>query len=281
MNEGNNFVKQILVCLALILFFSITKSVFAFDSSKSVNIDGKTMQAYIAGSGEQTIILLSGWATEDPIDDFMPLADELSTDFKVVILEYLGYGSSDITTETRSNKKIVDEIRLALKNLNIEPPYILMPHSMSGLYSLYYSHNYPDEISAIIGLDASLPEKQLERWTAETFEQNKLDVNTCEFNLSIIDQWNQFYANSQELLEVKYNADLPVLAFLTSEQIESIDEMIKSCEMRTRWEEINKNMITNPEIQFIEVLNGEHYIHHDQTQRICQLTKEFLSSVIN
>lgn len=279
--EVITIMKKIFACLLLILFFSLTKSVFAFDDLKQIDINGKTMQAYVTGSGEQTIIFLSGWATEDPIEDFMPLANELSNDFKVVILEYFGYGSSDITQETRSNKNIVDEIRLALKNLDLEPPYILMPHSMSGLYSLYYSYNYPDEVSAIIGLDASLPQKQLERWSDKSFEENKLDTDSCELSLPIIDQWNQFYANSKELDNIKYNTDLSVLAFLATEQIESVDKMIESGQMKTSWEEINKNMITNQDIQFVKILDGEHYIHHDQLKNICQLTKEFLSNIIN
>ena len=39
-----------------------------------------------------------------------------------------------------------------------------MPHSMSGLYALYYANKYSAEVEGVIGIDMSLPEKQIERW---------------------------------------------------------------------------------------------------------------------
>ena len=154
-----------------------------------------------------------------------------------------------------------------------------MPHSMSGLYCLYYANYYPNEIYAIIGLDMSLPQKQLERWTQETFEQTKLNTQSSESNSTIINQWNCFYTNSRELNGIKYNSKLPVLAFLASDQVTSVDTMISSGEMRTGWEKINQDMITNPKLQSIKILHGEHYIHHSQPEKIYKLTRQFLNNI--
>lgn len=33
-----------------------------------------------------------------------------------------------------------------------------MPHSVSGIYSMYYANKYPDEIKEIIGIDCTLPQ---------------------------------------------------------------------------------------------------------------------------
>ncbi len=245
----------------------------------SISVNNKKMNACVQGSGDKTIVLLSGWGTEDPVNDFTPLVNELSSDFKVVTLEYFGYGNSDVTETERSNKEIVKEIRTALdklSNLNIKPPYILMPHSMSGLYSMYYANKYPNEVSSIIGIDASLPQKQLERWTKDSFENAKLSKDSDDLNISIINQWNKFYDNSKELENVKYSKDLPVLSFLASEQVDAVNKMIESGEMKTSWVDINKNVITNPDIQIIKVLDGEHYLHHDQLKIISETTKKFI-----
>lgn len=157
--------KKIFLTLTLILAFvlSVNNFVFAVDWIQFITVNEKSMRAYVKGSGDTTIVMLSGFGTESPIDDFMPLADKLSSDYKVVILEYFGYGESDITVDERSNQVIVQEIRTALDKLNIKPPYIFMPHSMSGLHSLYYANNYPYEILGVIEIDMSLPQKQLER----------------------------------------------------------------------------------------------------------------------
>lgn len=33
-----------------------------------------------------------------------------------------------------------------------------MPHSISGIYSLYYANKYPDEIQSVVGIDFTLPQ---------------------------------------------------------------------------------------------------------------------------
>lgn len=34
----------------------------------------------------------------------------------------------------------------------------MMPHSISGIYSMYYANAYPDEVKAVIGIDFTLPQ---------------------------------------------------------------------------------------------------------------------------
>ncbi len=286
LNRGEKMKRFFWYCLLflitivsfLIYFFSDKNPTQSY--YKSININGKTMRAEVGGSGNKTIVMLSGWGTDSPIDDFYPLYKRLIKDYKVVVIEYFGYFGSDLTEEERTNKNMVEEIRTALKELNIEPPYILMPHSMSGLYSLYYAGKYPSEVSGIIGIDMSLAQKQLERWNEESFEETKKEVYNKKLNISVLNQWNAFYSNSKELENIKYPIDLPVLAFLSTEQIENVDNMITSGQMKTSWVDINKNMITNPNIQNIEILEGYHNnLAYNQTNRILELSKKFIENL--
>lgn len=273
--------KKILTILILILTIVQSMPSFGMTSSekiKEINIDNKIMRVLSKGNGEHTIVLLSGFSTEDPLSDFKPLVDKLSADFNVIAIEYFGYGQSSVTKDDRSNEVMVEEIRKALKELNVKPPYILMPHSMSGLYCLYYSKFFPEEVSAIVGIDMSLPQKQLERFTRESFEKSKLSPNDSEFNISLINQWNSFFDNSKELENAKFNKKLPVLLFLATDQIKAVEEMIKSGEMKTSWLDINRNMISNPEVQFIKILDGSHYLHHEQLDEMVKIVRNFIEN---
>lgn len=122
-----------------------------------VHVNGVGIQASVTGEGEKTIVLLSGLGTPSPIVDFKPLADKLKDSYRVVTLEYTGYGFSEDADVDRSNEAIVEEIRETLKQLNISPPYVLMPHSISGVYCMQYIKMYPDEVEAMIGIDSSVP----------------------------------------------------------------------------------------------------------------------------
>ncbi len=150
---------------------------------------------------------------------------------------------------------------------------------MSGLYSLYYAGKYPEEVSGIIGIDMSLPQKQIER--RESGELKEISAENPEkLNISLLNQWNKFYENSKELESIKYPENMPVLAFLATEQIDSVNSMIKLGKMKTSWVDMNNIMITNPDIQNIEILEGTHYLHHEQADRISEISKRFIDGVI-
>lgn len=122
-----------------------------------VEIDGKNMCVYTEGSGDKTILFLSGSGTVSPILDFRTLGSRLKDEYKLVVIEKFGYGFSDIDGGERSFDTILRQDREALAKLGIEAPFILCPHSMSGLEAIMWAQDYPDEVEAIIGLDVALP----------------------------------------------------------------------------------------------------------------------------
>ena len=123
-----------------------------------VDINGNNMSIYVEGSGSRTLVFLSGSGTGSPILDFKSLYSLLRDDYRIVVVEKFGYGYSDIVDEDRNIQTILSETRLALNKAGIEGPYVLCPHSMSGIETLYWAQKYPDEIEAIIGLDMAVPE---------------------------------------------------------------------------------------------------------------------------
>ena len=73
------------------------------------------------------------------------------------MVEKFGYGFSDIVDKERSIDSILADTRTALTKADIEGPYVLCPHSMSGIEALYWAQRYPEEVEAIIGLDLAVP----------------------------------------------------------------------------------------------------------------------------
>ena len=122
-----------------------------------VEVDGHSMSLYTEGEGEHTLVCLSGWGVASPILDFRSLYSQLSDEYRIVVIEKFGYGFSDDVDSERSFATILRQDREALSKAGIEGPYILCPHSLSGLEALYWAQTYPDEVEAIVGLDMSLP----------------------------------------------------------------------------------------------------------------------------
>ncbi len=50
---------------------------------------------------------------------------------------------------------IVSELRTELDRRNIRPPYVLVGHSLGGLYMQYFARNYPSEVSGLLLVDST------------------------------------------------------------------------------------------------------------------------------
>ncbi len=121
-----------------------------------VEVDGHKMSIYTEGSGDKTLVFLSGGGTCSPILDFKSLYSLLSDEYKVVVVEKFGYGFSDVVDKERGISSILEDTRTALELAGVDGTYILCPHSMSGIEALYWAQQYPEEVSAIIGLDMAV-----------------------------------------------------------------------------------------------------------------------------
>lgn len=165
----NKMLKVVLIIVVIIILFltiSIIRHKICYSKEKNlltplgtmVEVNGHNMSIYVEGEGDKTIVFLSGGGTCSPILDFKSLYSLLSDDYRIVVVEKFGYGFSDVVDEKRDIKTILSETRTALDKAGIEGPYILCPHSMSGIEALYWAQQYPNEIEAIIGLDMAVPE---------------------------------------------------------------------------------------------------------------------------
>lgn len=85
----------------------------------------------------------------------------ISSDTTTFAYNRPGYGKSDIAPTPRDGEHVVDELRDLLRNKGLTPPYILVGHSLGGLYMQLFARRYPDEVQALILVDSTHP-KQLD-----------------------------------------------------------------------------------------------------------------------
>jgi pimeloyl-ACP methyl ester carboxylesterase len=107
------------------------------------------------------VVFMSGLATPSPTADFYPLWSRLYGEYYTVVLERPGYGWSESTKRERTVQNIAEEDRSALRQAGIEPPYILVAHSMGGLEAAMFTANYKNDVQGVVLLDCTSPETML------------------------------------------------------------------------------------------------------------------------
>ena len=108
-------------------------------------------------SNKPKLIFLSGSGTTAPVYDFKILYSKLADKYRIIVIEKFGYGYSDLFEGPNDIDSVIDYQREALKAIGESGPYILLPHSMSGLEAMRWIQKYPEEITALIGIDMATP----------------------------------------------------------------------------------------------------------------------------
>ena len=268
-----------------------------------VEVAGTNLHVYAEGQGDQTLVFMSGLGTSSPYYDFKVLFEKLSDDYRIVVVERAGYGWSEISSADRNLKTVLKETRTALEMAGEKGPYVLFPHSLAGLEAIYWANLYPEEITAIIGLDPLVPgyiEKTEEKPSLSplitvltrtglvrnqpdvfdnNFEAVKKDLLTekeAEIARTIFyrrvqtkNMWEEVdmvTANSKTVSE-QGKPEIPFSAFISSQNDEEY------------WQDSINNYVKATNGESI-ILDAEHYIHLDYPELIAEKSKEIIEETI-
>jgi pimeloyl-ACP methyl ester carboxylesterase len=91
------------------------------------------------------------------IDKWGRVLDDVARDATVFAYHRPGYGNSDAPTTPRDGRTIVEELRQVLRHKGLMPPYVLVGHSLGGLYMQLFARAHPDEVRGLVLVDAVYP----------------------------------------------------------------------------------------------------------------------------
>ncbi len=279
---------------------------------KLIDVNGSKMHLYSMGSGEQTIVLLPGYGVALPSADFGPLMRKLSEKYTVVTVEYFGIGFSDQVGNPRTNENYTNEMRAALDKAGFKPPYILMPHSASGIYSEYYASKYPEEVSSIIMLDTTstgeihetpgylglifsiaklqqatgfmrlttklAPDtKLIENGYTEQEKSDYMKFGYHVINDTMINQNLLLMDNIKEVNQLSFPEDIPVLKLISKQSIDLMAKKMKDDGMGYQ----NAHLKRLGENVSYKVIEATHFLYQTKVDEIVKITNDFLAESKN
>lgn len=108
-------------------------------------------------SGTGTPIVLQA-GLGDGLETWRTVRKRLEPLGRVVAYSRPGYGRSAATDAPRDPCSIARELDALLQAQGIAPPYVLVGHSIGGLYQWVYALLYPGKVQALVLLDPTHPE---------------------------------------------------------------------------------------------------------------------------
>ena len=236
---------------------------------------------------------------------------ELAAHCTVVCIEYFGVGFSSTTLRARTVENFVQEIRAALLESGLTAPYVLMPHSMSSVYAEYYATKYPRDVAAIISLDgtSSAHYETMPRWirwvlrsaavlqaagivsllalittnkkklASHGYSKKEIEDSILfagfSMNKNLIDQMLYSGDHVKTTKEMPFPASVPFLKIISRDTYETANKQLKMTPQEYQEQHL-KRVGSNARY---EILEGNHFIHANNAQRIAGLSYAFLTEL--
>lgn len=264
-----------------------------------VDVDGKNMNVTIAGSGPETVVLIPGFGTSAPALDFLPLIEELAPDYRVVAVEPFGYGLSDATDVPRTTTNIVSEIHTAVESLGLTE-YVLMGHSIAGIYGMEYANTYRSEVTAFVGIDSSVPDQPgmekgfpiaamgaaknlglariLVAAAGDPYaglpydDETRAQAMTLTFRNSMaptyLNEMDHIASNFVASRDQSFPSDLPLLEF-----VQANNTGVEG------WIPLHEEQIAGADHGELVILDADHYLHHTKSKEIAASFRAFMAEL--
>ncbi len=128
-----------------------------------IHVDGRQMHLQVLGpdTGGPTAVLEAGMGSFSP--NWYWVQQELAATVRSVAYDRAGLGWSRRSRRPRDAQTIAVELRNAMREAGIEPPYVLAGHSFGGLPVRAFADLYPELTAGLILVDASHPDQWV-RW---------------------------------------------------------------------------------------------------------------------
>lgn len=177
----------------------------------NLNTSKGKIQYHISGNGKPHIVLINGGS--GPIEGWMKILPKLAESATVFAYNRFGVAGSDKPREPQDGLTIVEALREVLTTARMEPPFLLVGHSLGGLYANLYARLYPHEAAGVVFLESSHP-KDL------SFDQYQgKAVKTINKMLSMFDsisshkQFNEVHfvkKTAEQIRAIEHFPDIPV-----------------------------------------------------------------------
>lgn len=109
----------------------------------------------VSGHGDATIVLLSGAGMT--LSAWQPLYPQIERLGRVFAWNRLGVQGSDDPPPVQRGAAVVASLRELLSRAGVPPPYVLVGHSLGGLYANLFARLHPREVAAVLFVEAAHP----------------------------------------------------------------------------------------------------------------------------
>jgi pimeloyl-ACP methyl ester carboxylesterase len=122
-----------------------------------VDIGGRRIQLDCRGAGTPTVVFESGLDLNGSLS-WSAVHAEIAKATRACAYSRAGIMWSDPSGRARHGKTIAEDLHLTLLNAGEKAPYVLVGHSLGGLYIMIYTKYFRSEVAGLVFVEAAHPD---------------------------------------------------------------------------------------------------------------------------
>jgi pimeloyl-ACP methyl ester carboxylesterase len=144
--------------LLLALFMFALTGCASLPPAQTLQLGASRIAYMQSGTGRPVAVFQSGLG--DGMDVWAAVINRVTPDAAVFAYDRPGYGGSSAVPASppRDPCTVAHELHAALQVAGQRPPYVLVGHSIGGLYQYAYAKLYPTEVAAVLLVDPTHPD---------------------------------------------------------------------------------------------------------------------------
>lgn len=119
------------------------------------DIGGYSMHLYCTGEGSPTVVLSSGLG--DDFTGWARVQPALSRQTRVCSYDRAGFGWSESRPGVQDANTIASELHQLIGAASVQKPFVVVGHSISGIYLRSYAAHYPGDLAGLVFVDGATP----------------------------------------------------------------------------------------------------------------------------
>lgn len=123
------------------------------EPGRLIDVGGHRLHVHCMGTGGPAVVMDAGAGGSSL--DWHLVQPEVATFTRACAYDRGGFGWSEPGPMPRTIDRLAEELHSLLVNAEIPPPYVLVGHSFAGLNVRRFACKYPDEVAAIVLVDAT------------------------------------------------------------------------------------------------------------------------------
>jgi len=215
-----------------------------------------------------TVILEAG--TGDSSEVWSAVQKQVGQFAHVCSYDRLGLGKSDRPTVAHTADEIAGDLHQLLQAAHIPPPFVMVGHSIGGMYVRKYAARHPTEVTGLVLLD-SAHEEQFARVSQISPQWAQRIRDRFPEN----EQRAQGFLPGNDRLEWHFNGPLVVIEHGETPPSAASDPMAEQSEIVFHL--LQKDLAGRSKYgRLVEAKKSGHYIQQDQPELVVQSVKDVI-----